>query len=135
MEMSGQPRPLYPGERARGTLWIGGWVGSKAGLDAVEKRKILSCRESNPGRPVCSPSLYRLPPAVEIAPLSRSRTNSFMNFVTALRSVLLVLQIPSFCTGGDRQESCGFPSGRRRCLICSLTHCHVQNKISKIAHL
>jgi hypothetical protein len=28
------------GERAPGTRWIGGWVGSRAGLDAVEKRKI-----------------------------------------------------------------------------------------------
>jgi hypothetical protein len=29
-----------PGERAPGTHWIGGWVGSKASLDAVGKRKI-----------------------------------------------------------------------------------------------
>jgi hypothetical protein len=37
-----------PGETATGSCWIGGWLGLKAGLDAVEKRKI-SClyRESN----------------------------------------------------------------------------------------
>jgi hypothetical protein len=29
------------GERAPGTHWIGGWVGPRAGLDAVEKRKFL----------------------------------------------------------------------------------------------
>jgi hypothetical protein len=34
------PRPLYPGEIALCTHWIGGWVGLGAGLDAVEKRKI-----------------------------------------------------------------------------------------------
>jgi hypothetical protein len=35
-------------------------VGLRHGLDAVEKRKSCPCRESNPGRPTCSPSLYRL---------------------------------------------------------------------------
>jgi hypothetical protein len=36
-------------ERAPGTHWIGGWVGPRAGLDAVVKRKIPShCRVSNP---------------------------------------------------------------------------------------
>jgi hypothetical protein len=43
-----------------GTHWIGGWVGPRAGLDAVEKRQIFPRRESNPGRPAHSPSLYRL---------------------------------------------------------------------------
>jgi hypothetical protein len=49
-----------PGERARGTHWIGGWMGPRGGLDAVEKRKILSCRVYNPDCPTRSPSLYRL---------------------------------------------------------------------------
>jgi hypothetical protein len=50
-----------PGERAPVTHWLGGWVGPTAGLDAVELRKISClCRESNPGRPARSPSLYRL---------------------------------------------------------------------------
>jgi hypothetical protein len=31
--------------------WIGGWFGPRVGLDAVERRKTLHCRESNPGRP------------------------------------------------------------------------------------
>jgi hypothetical protein len=30
------------GEKAHGTHWIGGWVGPRAGLDNVEKRKFLS---------------------------------------------------------------------------------------------
>jgi hypothetical protein len=38
-----------PRERALGTHWIGGWMGPRAVLDAVVKRKILSpCQESNP---------------------------------------------------------------------------------------
>jgi hypothetical protein len=36
-----------------------GWVDPRAGLDAETRRKILClCRESNPGRPVRSQSLY-----------------------------------------------------------------------------
>jgi hypothetical protein len=47
--------PLYPGTR-----WIGGWVGPRAGLDVVDKRKIFHCQEWNPGCSARSPSLYRL---------------------------------------------------------------------------
>jgi hypothetical protein len=37
-----------PRERVSGAHWIGGWVGPRAGLDAVVKRKIPSpCRDSN----------------------------------------------------------------------------------------
>jgi hypothetical protein len=61
MEVSGQllaPAAFLSGERATGTHWIGGWVGPRVGLDAVEKRKIVHYRESNPGS--SSLSLYRL---------------------------------------------------------------------------
>jgi hypothetical protein len=47
-----------PGEIAPGTHSIGGWVGPRAGLDAVEKRKILPLEGVEP-RP-STPSLYRL---------------------------------------------------------------------------
>jgi hypothetical protein len=33
--------PFCPGEIDPGTYWIGGWVGPRAGQDAVEKIKIL----------------------------------------------------------------------------------------------
>jgi hypothetical protein len=40
---------------------ISGWVGPTAGLDAVEFGQIsFPCWESNPGRTISSPSLYRL---------------------------------------------------------------------------
>jgi hypothetical protein len=43
-------------ERTPGTHWIGGWVGSRAVLDAVVKRKIPSpLRESNSGTPIVQP--------------------------------------------------------------------------------
>jgi hypothetical protein len=39
---------------------IGGWVGPRAGLDVMEKRKSGPSRESNTGCPAHSLSLYRL---------------------------------------------------------------------------
>jgi hypothetical protein len=35
-------QPLHPRERTPSTHWIGGWVGPRAGLDNVEKRKFLT---------------------------------------------------------------------------------------------
>jgi hypothetical protein len=46
-------RPLYPQGKSPGIDWIGGWVGPRAVLDAVVKRKIPSPRrESNPRTPI-----------------------------------------------------------------------------------
>jgi hypothetical protein len=62
MEVSGQfhaPPALPPG-RDSGTHWIGGWVGPRAVLDAVVKRKIPSPRrESNPRTPIVQPVAQR----------------------------------------------------------------------------
>jgi hypothetical protein len=52
------PRPscFTPRERAPGTHWIGGWVGPRAILDAVVKRKIPSPhQELNPRTPIVQP--------------------------------------------------------------------------------
>jgi hypothetical protein len=49
-----------PRERAPGTHWIGGWVGLRAILDAVVKRKISSPRrKSNPRTPIVQPVAQR----------------------------------------------------------------------------
>jgi hypothetical protein len=37
-----RPCRFTPGERTPSTLWIGGWVDPRAGLDDVEKRKFLT---------------------------------------------------------------------------------------------
>jgi hypothetical protein len=51
-----RPRCFTPKERALGTYWIGGWVGPRAVLDTVVKRKIpRPCRESNPRTPIVQP--------------------------------------------------------------------------------
>jgi hypothetical protein len=42
------PAALHPGKRAPGTHWTGGWVGPRAGLDAVDKRQFLTL--PGPGR-------------------------------------------------------------------------------------
>jgi hypothetical protein len=58
-----RPCRFTPGERTLGTHWIGGWVGPRAGLDDVVKRKFLTLPglELRPlGLPARSQSLYRL---------------------------------------------------------------------------
>jgi hypothetical protein len=60
---SSRPGRCTPGEKDPGSDWIGGWVGPRAGLDDVEKRKFLTLPglELRPlGRPARSQSLYRL---------------------------------------------------------------------------
>jgi hypothetical protein len=48
------PWSLYPREKAPGTSWTGGWVGPRAGPDAVVRRKIPNpSRDSNP--PIIQP--------------------------------------------------------------------------------
>jgi hypothetical protein len=52
---------LYAQERTPNTHWIEGWVGLRAGLDTEARGRMLYlCQESNPGRPVCSQTLYCL---------------------------------------------------------------------------
>jgi hypothetical protein len=49
-------RPLYPQGKSPGTHWIGNWVGSRAGIEALAKRKIpTSCRDTNLDHPARSP--------------------------------------------------------------------------------
>jgi hypothetical protein len=50
------PGCFTPRERAPDTHWIGGWVGPRAVLDAVVKRKIpIPCQESNPRNLIIQP--------------------------------------------------------------------------------
>jgi hypothetical protein len=47
-----RPCGLTPGYTARRTHWIGSWVGPRAGVDSMKKRKIyFPCRKSNPSHP------------------------------------------------------------------------------------
>jgi hypothetical protein len=58
-----RPGRFTSGEIAPGTHWIGGWLGSREGLNDVEKRKFLTLTglELRPlRRPARSQSLYRL---------------------------------------------------------------------------
>jgi hypothetical protein len=47
-----RPGHFIFGERVPGTHWIGSWVVPRAGLDAVEYRKILLLLGMNPGKPL-----------------------------------------------------------------------------------
>jgi hypothetical protein len=53
------PATLLPGKSP--LYWLDRRLGGlRVGLDAVEKKEVLSCRESNQGFPARSPSQYRL---------------------------------------------------------------------------
>jgi hypothetical protein len=53
------PGCFTPKERTSGTHWIGGWVGPRAGLDMVVRRKIpRPYWDLNPNHPAPSPLLY-----------------------------------------------------------------------------
>jgi hypothetical protein len=55
-----RPGHFTPKERAPITHWIGDWVGPRAVLDAVVKRKIPNPRqESNPRTPIVHPVAQR----------------------------------------------------------------------------
>jgi hypothetical protein len=46
--MASRSGHFTPGERVPGTYWIGGLVGTKASIDNVENRKILTLLELRP---------------------------------------------------------------------------------------
>jgi hypothetical protein len=54
------PRPLYSEGKNPGTHWIGSWVGPRAVLDAVVKKKIPILRqESNTRTPIVQSVVQR----------------------------------------------------------------------------
>jgi hypothetical protein len=58
-----RPDRFTPGDITPATLWMGGWVGPRAGVDDVEKRKFLTVpglELRTLGHPACNQSLYRL---------------------------------------------------------------------------
>jgi hypothetical protein len=69
MKMSGQfqVRPLHPRETAPGIHWIGGWMGPRARLDAMEKRKIVPL----PGIQPRPSSLYHVAISTELVKIKR----------------------------------------------------------------
>jgi hypothetical protein len=54
-----RPDRFTPKERAPGTNWIGGWVGHRAGMDAVVKRIPSPHRKSKPRTPIIQPLAQR----------------------------------------------------------------------------
>jgi len=57
MEVSGQPHALaalFLGKEFPSTHWIGGWVGPRAGLDVVAKKKSLPMLGIEPGCSICN---------------------------------------------------------------------------------
>jgi hypothetical protein len=68
-------RPLYPREKAPSTHWVGGWVGYRASMDDIQKRKFLTV-----------PGLELRPSAVQLVP---SRYTNYAIPATLLRKKAL----------------------------------------------
>jgi hypothetical protein len=67
-----RPGRFTPRERAPGTHWIGGWVGPRAVLDAVVKRKIPTSHwESNPRTSIVQPVAQHYTTWAIMAPCNR----------------------------------------------------------------
>jgi hypothetical protein len=77
-----RPGSFSPREKVPGTHWVGDWMGPKAGLDTVVRRKIPStCQDSN--LQSSSPALYHLDsPAV----------------------IIIIIIIIIICSGGTRSD-------------------------------
>jgi len=85
MEVSGQLHAqvaLHPRERDPGTHWIGGWVSSRAGLDAL----VNPCREMNPDHQARGP-------VTVLTELQRLHTNLLCTFTFRPRPVLVYLYV------------------------------------------
>jgi hypothetical protein len=113
-------------KRAPGTHWIGGSVGPRAGLDVMEKRKILPCRDANPGSPVRSLSLYQLSYSDSYF-RKEMRENKFLSFYfrKETRGKIRSLNLSSkwtYCCNAERvklhvtvyNESCRWTVNTRR---------------------
>jgi hypothetical protein len=57
-----------PGCFTPSILWIGCWVGLRAGVDDVEKRKFLTYRDSNPNPLIIQPVVSRCTVYTILAP-------------------------------------------------------------------
>jgi hypothetical protein len=85
-----RPCCFTPGEKTPGTQWIGGWVGPRAGLDDVEKRKFLTLPGLELrllGRPARSQSLYRL--SYPGSKTANKKPKIIMNFVIGIAGIYL----------------------------------------------
>jgi hypothetical protein len=95
------PNHFTSRERAPGTHWIGGWVGPRAVLDAVAKRKIPSPRwESNPRTPIVQPVTMKI---VVWSSVAHSVENLVFIVTINLNWILIlsVRPVPYFQAGFD----------------------------------
>jgi hypothetical protein len=92
------PGRFTPKERPPGTHWLGGWVGPRAGLDTVSRRKFPSPRQdSNPDPPIVQSVVSRYTDWAIPALLSSGQDHLYPFKMRA--------EIQSEYSGGERRNS------------------------------
>jgi hypothetical protein len=99
-----RPGHFTPRERATGTQWTGGWVGPRAVLDAVVKRKVPSpLQELNPRTLIVQPVAQRYTDWAITA--QQQYSGKFNSHCTVMLSIYEVVYLP--ITGQwDRMPRC-----------------------------
>jgi hypothetical protein len=88
-----RPGRFTPEERAYGTHWIGGWVGPRASLDDVKKRKFLTL------------------PGLELRPLDRpprSQSLHLLHYTGSLTKAITGAKLAKCITA--KIKACGHPT-------------------------
>jgi hypothetical protein len=96
MDVSGQlqtPAVLHSGKTAAGTYWIRGSLGPKFGLNAVEKRKILTLPAIEPGPSSSWPIAIKLSSLDSFVIHSSKRKRSYL-IVTTFFNGSIALVVP-----------------------------------------
>jgi hypothetical protein len=95
-------RPLYPGQKASGIPWIGGWVGLRGSMNSMEKKKSLtSDGVRTPTSWSSSPQPHQViiywavPAPIFTAVRTSNLTNPFHSLKTQFTETRVVLQLVS----------------------------------------
>jgi hypothetical protein len=82
-------RPGRPREKAAGIHWIGGWVGPRAVLETVVKKKISSPRrETNSRNPILQPVAQRYTTELSLSILKQTLQSASVMIVLTFHDIL-----------------------------------------------
>jgi hypothetical protein len=110
-----------------GTMWIGDWLGLRAGLVAVSRNYAYFCQELNPGYPTRRLSLYRVSNLVFLLRflwrciIHNSKKSNLMSRLSVLQLSTHGVPLSDLCWRPSALQVCLGPSaaavGSPRCVL------------------